>query len=298
MIDDDTEGGVAPDEQIRFVEMCGATVEFDPSRVVRGRGWRVTNDEHRVGFGRTLHEALMACGYAPGRRPAQQESREVHALREHAAILDALRTEEWGRDATLQALTDAALVLRRAACKMDGYAQATAERPAGVRLTKDEQHIVHTSLRRSVEVLATAKQPAADEFCAKCGALFGYQSDLPADAPTWSCSRCGAKFLARAPLPPVAAAEQRCDEHDGSLRDCLDKRHYDPIPAGEQNQSSPTETMYGGAYELHATDHGVIVATKYVDDVPCWTLEEARACIERHAQMVRDHSPGGQGRIR
>lgn len=65
------------------------------------------------------------------KRPARDESREAHTLREHAAIVDALRTEEWSRDATVQALTDVALVLRRTACKLDGYASARTERPAG-----------------------------------------------------------------------------------------------------------------------------------------------------------------------
>lgn len=37
--------------------------------------------------------------------------------------------------------------------------------------------------------------PAHPEFCDDCGATWGYQAKVPADAPTWSCSKCSATFL-------------------------------------------------------------------------------------------------------
>ncbi len=44
--------------------------------------------------------------------------------------------------------------------------------------------------------------------------------------------------------------------------------------------------MYGGAYELHDTGHGIAITTAVVDDVACWTMDAARAAVDLHASIV------------
>lgn len=61
----------------------------------------------------------------------------------------------------------------------------------------------------------------------------------------------------------------------------------EPPGPGDARERKPDEEMYDGAYRLYNAERaGVVVSATHVDDGSPWTMEDARAIVEKHAAMV------------
>lgn len=71
-----------------------------------------------------------------------------------------------------------------------------------------------------------------------------------------------------AAAPPDGTREQQCDEHGGPLRDCLDKRHYKPIPNGPPDGTAPERAPWSAMFD---SDTAIADALELAADLPSGT---------------------------